>query len=159
MPTDTQSPIDTHSRFALIGEAVALLAQSDLYGRRSLQDVGGLLLPPLALGQIRLWRRGGHLVGLASWAWLDAATEEAVLAGDHPLAPQDWQCGDHPVVMDFAAPFGGGFAMGRDLLREVFPDRAVRAVRRDASGRAKRIVQFPGRDAAGQPQHSAARAA
>lgn len=145
--------------FALLGEMLALLAQSDLYGGRSLHAIGDIVLPPLETGQLRLWRRGGQLVGLATWAWLDKATEAAVLERDHTLAPGQWHCGDRPVVMDFAAPFGGGFAMGRDLLRSVFPGQSVRALRRDATGSARRIVQFPGLDADGHHFGCAARAA
>lgn len=156
--TNTQTHIPD-PQFALIGEAVSLLAQTELYGSRSLSAIGDMLLPPMALGQIRIWRRGVRMVGLATWASLDPETEVAVLEGDHALAPQAWACGPRPVVMDFAAPYGGGFAMGRDLLRSTFPGQAVRALRRAADGTPKRIVQFPGCDAAGQTLGCAARAA
>lgn len=147
------------SEFTVLGEALALMAQCELYQDRNLDAFSQLILPPLALGQVRVWRSGEVPVGLATWAYLDAATEAAILNDGQPLAPEDWNSGHCPVVMDFVAPFGNGFKMARDLTRTVFPDVAFRAARRGADGRLKKIVQFPGRNAQGNWTQSAAVAA
>lgn len=136
--------------FTLLGESLALMAQCDLYRFRSIDQFGAVILPPMRLGQFRIWRRGGVAVALATWAYLDEKTEAAVLEGDEPLAPEDWACGDRPVVMDLVAPFGDGFAASRDLVRTVFPGIAFKAVRRSADGDARRIVQFAGITADGE---------
>ncbi|GAB4511933.1 MAG: hypothetical protein Tsb0019_07920 [Roseibium sp.] len=145
--------------FAMLGEASALMAESPLHKDRSIAEVGGLILPPLMLGQLRVWRRGGRPIALATWAWLDEATEEAVLHQDQTPAPGEWSNGDNPVVIDFIAPFGDGFQVARDLKRTVFPDRALRSVRRDADGHVLRIVQHPGRDQFGRSVKARAYAA
>lgn len=145
--------------FAMLGEATALMAESPLHQERSIAAIGGLILPPLMLGQMRVWRRGGRPVALATWAWLDETTEQAVLHQDHTPAPEEWNNGDNPVVIDFIAPFGDGFHIARDLKRTVFPERALRSVRRDSSGRVLRIVQHPGRDQFGRPVKARAYAA
>lgn len=147
------------SEFTVLGEALTLMAQCGLYSDRSLDEVSQLILPPLALGQLRIWRAGGMPVGLATWAYLDAETEAAVLGDDRPLAPADWNAGRCPVVMDFVAPFGNGYKMARDLTRTVFPQVAFRAARRSADGRLIKVVQFPGQDARGNWATSAACAA
>ncbi|MDV7142566.1 toxin-activating lysine-acyltransferase [Tropicimonas sp. TH_r6] len=152
--TATPSP-----EFTVLGEALALMAQSDLYGGRSLEAFSQLILPPLALGQLRIWRSGGLPVGMATWAYLDAETEQAVVDGDQPLSPEAWNCGRLPVVMDFVAPFGNGFKMARDLTRTIFPGVAFRAARRSSDGRLTKIVQFPGQDAHGNWASSSATAA
>ena len=146
----TSSQIDKQITFAMLGEATALMAESPLHKDRSISEIGGLILPPLMLGQLRIWRRGGLPVALATWAWLDAETEEAVLHRDHLPAPDQWNNGSNPVVIDFIAPFGDGFQTARDLKRAVFPGRALRSVRRDGNGHVLRIVQHPGRDQHGR---------
>lgn len=142
---------EAHVTFALLGEAVTLLSQSPLHAARPLSDLSALILPPLLAGQVRIWRRGVLPVALATWAWLDEATEHAVLHEDHLPGAEEWSNGTNPVVIDLVAPFGDAFAVARDLKREVFPGRALRSVRRDATGRAVRIVQHPGRDHFGFP--------
>ncbi|QFT32586.1 Hemolysin-activating lysine-acyltransferase HlyC [Labrenzia sp. THAF82] len=136
--------------FVMLGEATALMAESALHKDRTIAEVGGLILPPLMLGQVRIWRRGGLPVALATWAWLDEKTERAVLHENHVPDPEEWNNGSNPVVIDFIAPFGDGFATARDLKRTVFPERALRSVRRDAKGRVLRIVQHPGLDQNGR---------
>lgn len=136
--------------FTLLGESLALMAHCDLYRSRSIDQFGAVILPPMRLGQFRIWRRSGVAVALATWAYLDAKTEAAVLEDDAPLAPGDWASGDRPVVMDLVAPFGDGFAASRDLVRTIFPGIAFKAVRRSPEGDARRIVQFAGLTADGQ---------
>ena len=142
----TTLQLDKQTTFAMLGEATALMAESPLHKERSIAEIGGLILPPLMLGQLRIWRRGGLPVALATWAWLDEETEQAVLHSDHLPSPDQWNNGSNPVVIDFIAPFGDGFQTARDLKRTVFPDRALRSVRRDENGHVLRIVQHPGRD-------------
>lgn len=151
--------IDKQTTFAMLGEAHVLMAESPLHKDRSISEIGALILPPLMHGQLRIWRRGGLPVALATWAWLDAETEEAVLHRDHLPDPDQWNNGSNPVVIDFIAPFGDGFQTARDLKRTVFPDRALRSVRRDGNGHVLRIVQHPGRDQNGHPVKARAYAA
>ncbi len=147
------------SEFTVLGEALTLMSQCGLYRDRDLAEFSELILPPLAIGQVRVWRSGQMPVGLATWAYLDADTETAVLNEGRALAAEEWNSGLCPVVMDFVAPFGNGFNMARDLTRTVFPGVAFRAARRSADGRLTKIVQFPGRDASGNWTQSAAVAA
>ncbi|MDP5220350.1 toxin-activating lysine-acyltransferase [Ruegeria sp. 2205SS24-7] len=149
----------TASEFTILGEALALMSQCELYRDRDLAEFSQLILPPLALGQLRVWRSGEMPVGLATWAYLDAGTEAAVLDEGRCLLPGEWNTGHCPVVMDFVAPLGNGFRMARDLTRTVFPGVAFRAARRSADGQLKKIVQFPGQDAHGNWAQSAAVAA
>ncbi|MEM1362942.1 MAG: toxin-activating lysine-acyltransferase [Pseudomonadota bacterium] len=128
--------------YTQIGEALSLMGQVPLYANRTLSQLGDLLLPALAQGQIRVWKRAAQPVAMATWAWLDAKTEALVLECDHVLAPNEWCCGDRPVVIDMVAPFQDGFAVARDLSRNVFAGHTVRAVRRDACGRARRQSRF-----------------
>ncbi|MET1411770.1 toxin-activating lysine-acyltransferase [Roseibium sp. HPY-6] len=150
MNQTTQPGADTLPDFTVLGESLALMAQCDLYRSRSIDEFGELVLPPMRLGQFRIWRRQGVAVALATWAYLDADTEKMVLETDTPLSPDSWASGSRPVVMDVVAPFGDGFAASRDLVRTVFPGIAFKAVRRTADGLPRRIVQFAGMNADGE---------
>lgn len=150
MHDNTNTNLEPGLDFTVLGESLALMAQCDLYRSRSIDQFGALVLPPMKLGQFRIWRRKGLAVALATWAYLDTDTEKAVLEDDTPLSPDEWSCGTNPVVMDLVAPFGDGFAASRDLVRTVFPGLAFKAVRRAADGRPRRVVQFAGLNADGQ---------
>ncbi|WP_299473169.1 toxin-activating lysine-acyltransferase [uncultured Roseibium sp.] len=150
MNQTTHTGTESLPDFTVLGESLALMAQCDLYRSRSIDEFGELVLPPMRIGQFRIWRRQGVAVALATWAYLDADTEKAVLEEDAPLPPDCWATGNRPVVMDMVAPFGDGFAASRDLVRTVFPGIAFKAVRRAADGRPRRIVQFAGLTADGQ---------
>jgi len=149
--SDETSQLSKRGLFLALGEVTSLLAQSELHQSRPIGHLGDLILPALMQGQIRIWRGEDGPVGFATWAYLDAETEAAVLYEGHQLSAAEWNCGPRPVVLDFVAPFGNGFRMARDLSRAVFPNRALTSARRDAQGRINRIVQFPGLDETGAP--------
>ncbi len=142
--------VQAHPEFTIMGEALSLMAQSELHHDRGLEDVCHLILPAMHLGQMRIWRRGQAPIGLALWAYLDEEREIAVLRREHVLTPDEWNCGDRPVVVDVVAPFGDGFHISRDLVRHVFPGIAFTAARRSSDGQLRKIVQFPGRNAQGE---------
>lgn len=146
MTTDTPS---IEATFGPLGEMTALMAQSGLHKHRSVEDSLALVLPAIALGQFRVWRRAGLPVAFATWAFLDTSRETAVLHENAALTIADWATGPRPVVMDVVAPYGDGFAIGRDLARTVFPETAFTCVRRQADGAVRKVVHFPGRDADG----------
>jgi len=150
--------MDTHfdpsEIYLAIGEVTSLLAQSPLHQRREIGQIGELILPALMRGQIRIWRSAQDPVGFAIWAWLDATTQTRVLHEGYLPEGDEWACGDRPVIIDFVAPFGGGFRMARDLSRQVFPNRALCSVRRDDEGQAIKIVHWPGTDANGTHQRA-----
>lgn len=148
------------TRFALLGEALWLLAQSPLHGAFALEQATQLVIPPLGLGQFRLWRRGTKPVGLATWAAVSAAVEARLLGGAHVIAPGEWASGERIVAMDFVAPFGDVRAMVADLRRNVLRGRDITATRRDAAGLLRRVARYPAVDAAGRrigcdPRHRA----
>ena len=103
---------------------------------------------------------GGHSAGNDCWGYTSPSGREYAIMG------LQRGCGfvevtdpTNPVVIDFIAPFGDGFQTARDLKRTVFPDRALRSVRRDGNGHVLRIVQHPGRDQNGHPVKARAYAA
>jgi cytolysin-activating lysine-acyltransferase len=79
------------------GEMVWLLTQSPLHKELKLKDLEWLLMPPLMLGQARIFRAGPQPVGLALWAYLTPEEAEA-LGKAGRLDPNGWRHGTD--VMD-----------------------------------------------------------
>ena len=79
------------------GEMVWLLTQSPLHKELKLKDLEWLLMPPLMLGQARIFRAGPQPVGLALWAYLTSEEAEA-LGKAGRLDPNGWRHGTD--VMD-----------------------------------------------------------
>lgn len=128
-------------RYRELGELVWLSAHYPALSGATIADLSATLLEPLRLGQMRRWYRGATLVGLASWAWLNAQTEARYLAtGD--LGAADWTSGDTLWFVDFIAPFGHSRAIARDL-RGQFPGLTARSARWAPDGSLMKLCRFP----------------
>lgn len=74
---------------SMIGEIVWLMSQSPIHKHLSLADLEWALMPPVILGQYKLFRDGKKPVGAALWGYLSPEAEEK-LKDVGRLAPQDW---------------------------------------------------------------------
>lgn len=68
-------------RITVVGHATWLMMQAPTHKHLFLADLEWLVLPPVILGQFRLWRRGDVPVGFASWAYLSEEAEARVRSG------------------------------------------------------------------------------
>lgn len=130
-------------RFRRMGEIAWLLRHAPPYDRADLELVEALFFRPLALGQLRLWRRGDRPVALGTWAWLDAPTARRHVETGEPLAPDAWRCGETLWFIDVIAPFRDGRAVARELTRLIPPGRQGYGVRRGVNGAARRVARYP----------------
>ena len=137
----TSEHLLSHSRRILerlpaLGPIVLLYMQSPLRRLQFLADLEWLLMPPLMLGQCKLYMKKRYPISFASWAFLDQAAEDRLTANAGRLRPEDWQSGDRPWLIDLVAPFGGLDAMLADLRRNEFPGKRLRFLAPDPqSGR------------------------
>jgi len=83
----------------------------------SVADRERRIMPPVALGQFRLWREGRMPVGFATWAYVNDHVAARLERGEKRLAPGEWKCGDKPVLIDLIAPFGGAEEAMKELER------------------------------------------
>ncbi|CAA7616084.1 hypothetical protein MTBLM5_190012 [Magnetospirillum sp. LM-5] len=100
----------------LLGEVMFLALKSPDHRGLTLAELESRLLPPLTLGQFRLWRVGGRPVGFASWAM---AADQGSLPPFTTPSAADWRAGPFPVLVDLIAPFGGGEGFERDWREKV----------------------------------------
>lgn len=102
-------------KIPMLGAVTWLMLQQSAFRAGLLGELEWRVLPPLMLGQARLFMRGDAPVGYASWALL---SEEAVARWRQPphrLALQDWSGGDQVWLIDVFTPFGGA----REMLQEL----------------------------------------
>lgn len=75
---------------SMMGEIVWLMSQSEVHKHLSLADLEWLLMPPIILGQYKLFRdKNQKPMGAALWGYLDESAEKK-LKTIGKLAPQDW---------------------------------------------------------------------
>ena len=99
-------------------------------------------MQPVMLDQFRIYRRGSRPVGLVTWAWLSPEAEAAHLAGERPIAAEEWRGGDRLWYPDFVAPFGDLREIVRDARRIIPPGTIGRGARRGPDGRVRRILKL-----------------
>lgn len=91
----------------VLGEVVWLLSQSPAHRYLSLGDLEWMLMPPVLLGQYKIFRNEDQVVGVALWAYLNEEAEQRLKATGR-LAPQDWGNGASINMQDGIVPNEGG---------------------------------------------------
>ena len=114
----------------VLGEIVWLMSHSPLHKQFFISDLEWLVMPPVLLGQFRMYYDTGDEknapkpVGVVLWAEVDV--DVRLSAGGARLRPQDWRSADRLWAVEVLAPFGGAEAMVKELKANVFPARKVR---------------------------------
>ena len=133
-----QRPLD---KVSAVGHATWLMSQSSVHKHLFITDIEWLLLPPIAAGQFRLWRKDNMPLAFASWAFLNEETERRMVEGKGRIGPGAWTSGDRLWLMDLIAPFGGREDALKELKSVVFPGRTIKSLQPDQSG-AMRTVEW-----------------
>ncbi len=97
VPTKNTSPKgqqdssgNTRTIGSMIGEIVWVMSQSQVHRSLSLADLEWLLMPPIILGQYKLFRDPNKKpMGAALWGYLSEEAEQKLKTSGR-LAPQDW---------------------------------------------------------------------
>lgn len=116
-----------------LGQVTWLLSQSPRHRTMAVGDFERLILPPLQLGQCRMFHASGKLAGIALWALVSERLDTRLRSGQMRLEPADWRSGDRAWLVDMIAPFGGAEQMLQDLKANVFAGRPL-ALRRASGG-------------------------
>ncbi len=103
------------------GEIVWLFAQTPMHRHLFIADLEWMVMPPILLGQFRLFHANERPAGLALWAYLSDEAEARLNVGVGKLKPEEWKSGPHLWLVDVIAPFGGAEEMLADLRASVFP--------------------------------------
>lgn len=79
------------SRDEVLGHAVWLMMNMPQYRYVFLADLEWMVLPPIVLGQYRLFRAENRIVAFAAWAYLSEAAEARLQEPNPRLAPTEWK--------------------------------------------------------------------
>lgn len=118
-------------RLPAVGPVIMLYMQSSHRRYQFIGDLEWLLIPPLVLGQCKLYMKKEYPISYVSWAFLDEVAEKRLLQNGGKLRPDDWKCGDRLWIIDIVAPFGGVENMLRDIQKNEFPGKLVRLLAPD----------------------------
>lgn len=129
-----------------LGEIVLLCAEARPYRRWSISDCERFFLPPLRLGQHRLYVERERVVGLVTWAWIDEACKARLIHEGLDLFPDDWVVGKHLYFAEFVAPFGHARMIIDDLTDGVFPRERAFSVRRRPDNSVYKVCHWVGRE-------------
>lgn len=111
--------------------AVLLMQRSPRHRHLFIADLEWSLLPPLALGQARLFHKDGLPVAFATWAFVSEEVEERLQQGQMRLKPGEWKSGDSCWLIDLVSPGGGAKELLRTLRQDVLPGQRIKYLARE----------------------------
>ena len=85
------------------------------YADMRLKGIQRLIIPPLKLGQYKIYNDEEVLTGFASWALLSDELSEEYKNTNYKLQVKDWNSGDNLWLINVLCPMGGGSVVLRRL--------------------------------------------
>lgn len=123
-----------------VGHAVGLMIASPMHRHVFLSDLEWVLLPPVMMGQFRIFRKDGLPAAFASWAFVSEEVEARLEAGGR-LKPAEWRSGEIMWLIDFVAPMGGEEAALKELRENVAKGRPLKTLRPAEDGKSSVVVE------------------
>mgnify|MGYP003643781380 FL=1 len=84
-----------------------IFAMSPIHKKYTIEDIQRLIIPPLKLGQYRLFQDRATPIGYISWAFLNAETVENYINNKKLLQADDWNSGKALWLINVICPKGG----------------------------------------------------
>ncbi|WP_163339149.1 toxin-activating lysine-acyltransferase [Desulfopila sp. IMCC35008] len=118
-------------RLPAMGPVLMLYMQSAHRRFNFISDLEWLLMPPLVIGQCKLYMKKEYPISFISWAFISEEVENWLVQNGGKLRPEDWKSGDRLWIIDIVAPFGGVENMLTDIRKNEFPGQTVRLIAPD----------------------------
>ena len=90
----------------MLAHVSLLMTHSPLHKRWFVDDLFRLILPPMQLGQAVYHVENDRLLGFGSYAFMTPEKATGFLERKYKIKPDDFRCGNIPVLVDAIAPFG-----------------------------------------------------
>ena len=120
---------------AVLGHVVWLMMNMPVYRHVFLSDLEWMVMPPILLGQYRIFRAAGRVVGFAAWAYLSETAEARLQEPAPRLAPADWKSGARLWLVNIFAAQGFAEALLDDVRRTAFAGRSFKMHSTGADGK------------------------
>ena len=101
----------------VLGQMVWLLLQSPAHRHVFVSELEWRVLPPLTLGQARIFKKDKEPFAFVTWALASEGLEGRLRAMPGKLTPAEWKSGARMVIVDVVAPFGGGDACVSEVIK------------------------------------------
>jgi len=108
-----------------IGDVVLLCLLSRKHNYFTLCDLERLVIPPIKLGQYRIFYSPERAIGAALWAFVSDDVASRLSQAGTQLTYPEWTSGHNLWLVDLIAPFGDGEAMLNDLKATAFPNEQI----------------------------------
>ena len=117
---------DADNHCLKLGYAAAVMAMSPRHAGWPVAYLRTVVAEAIRQDRIKFYfNQDGRLVGYAIWAHLSRQAEAALAKGGFAqFRREDWNSGDTPWIVDFAAPQGNLKYMLHDLRDDIFKDEA-----------------------------------
>lgn len=119
---------------AVLGHVVWLMMNTPMYRHVFLSDLEWMAMPPILLGQYRIFRSEGRVVAFAAWAYLSEAAEARLQEPAARLAPVDWKSGDRLWTVTIIAAQGFAEAALEELRQTALAGKSFKMHRTGADG-------------------------
>ena len=120
---------------SLLGSIAWLMLRSQIHKHLFITDLEWLIIPPVMLKQMRIFRNQNTPIGYISWASLTQEAEERFLKGNARISPKDWNAGDRLWIIDFISPFGAGNQFLKLVQEQIFKDKDIKILKLKKDGR------------------------
>lgn len=131
---------DKHLHY--LGEVAWLMTRLETHKHLFMTDLEWLIIPPLSLGQARIWREKGLPVAYASWAYVDDRVAERMGKIGARISPTEWKSGKQLWLMDVITPFGGADKVVEELRKEVFKGESFKTLVPMPDGSGMKVVEM-----------------
>lgn len=98
-----------------LGDILFLVAHSQMHHHFKMHKVKKIFIPPVKLGQYRIFYMNSKPYGFCTWGWVSDEVLERLQSGNTVLDLKDWQSGKNLYFADWVSPFGRTREMVRSM--------------------------------------------
>ena len=107
----------SHDKRNFVGDVLSIVALSDFHHHWKMHKVKRVFVPPLQIGQFRIWYHDSRPSGFCSWAWVSDEILNKLQNENYLMQPEDWKSGSNLWFAEFVAPYGNTRQMVKDMRR------------------------------------------
>jgi cytolysin-activating lysine-acyltransferase len=119
----------------VLGSVSWIMTRSPFHKHLFITDLEWLVIPPIMLRQMRLFRNEKMPLAYISWAYLSEEAEKRFLSGAAKLAPKDWKSGNRLWIVDNISLKGSAQQFLKILQEQVFKKEKAKILRPKKDGK------------------------
>lgn len=105
----------TYREHNYLGDILFLVAHSQMHHHFKMHKVKKIFIPPVKLGQYRIFYMNSKPSAVCTWAWVSDEILHKLQNEGYLIQPEDWQSGKNLWLADWISPFGRTREMVRSM--------------------------------------------